>query len=461
MIKLETRLEDYDYFLGLAHKHVWTPMYSWADQISPEGLNIFTEGKGCWIKDIKGRTYLDYWSSIMFNNVGYGRTEISNAVSEQLHKLHAVPTHDLSIPKIKLSKKLADITPGSLSKVFFTNSGTEAVESAIKIAWQYQHLAGYPNRRKIIVGGYRYHGSTYGAMSLGSRPPGLIWKEFEPLLPGIIHAPSPYCFRCELGLKHPSCNIQCAKHIEWIIEMERPETIAAFFDVTIATEYCTAPASEYWPMVRDICKKHGILLILDEVVNGFGRNGKMFACSHWDIEPDIIVIAKGLGSGYVPIGASVATEEIASKFKGGTQEALKHSHTFEGTPAGCVAALASIEIIEKENLVENSAKMGKYLLEKLESLKKYGIVGAIHGGLGLMCNIEFVKNKDNNNKMNFEEKANFVPILKKRLRVNGLWGEVANPLPLFPPLSITCEEIDELVNRLDKTICTLEKEIHF
>lgn len=396
----------------------------------------------------------------MFNALGYGREEIVDAAYKQMKKLHATPTHDLNVPKIKLAKKLSDITPGSLSKVFFTNSGTEAVETAVKIARQYHVLSGFPHRHKVIVGGYRYHGSTYGSMSWGSRPPSFTWGEFEPLLAGVIHVPSPYCFICDLGLKYPSCDIQCAKQIEWVIQKERPETVASFLDVTIATEYCIAPPPEYWPMVRSICNKYGIVLILDEVVNGFGRNGKMFACEHWDVVPDIIVVAKGLGSGYIPIGAAIATKEIAQKFEGGPKEVLKHGNTFEGCPAACASALAVIEVIERENLVEKSQSMGKYLFESLQSLHKHRMIGEIHGkGIGLMCNIECVKDQKNNQKFSSDENSRLLALLKKKLRQIGLWGPIENPIPIFPALIVTKEEIDQIVGRFDQVIAEIEKDL--
>jgi adenosylmethionine-8-amino-7-oxononanoate aminotransferase len=457
---MKKKANEFGYLDQWALNHVWTPLRSWNELTGPDGFKIFTEGTGCRLTDINGKMYLDYWAGIMFNAVGYGRREIADAIYKQAIKLHAVPTHDLSVPKIELAKKLADITPGSLSKVFYTNSGTEAVETSAKIARQYQYLSGFPKRYKAIVGGYRYHGSTFGSMSWGCRPPNFTWQEFEPLLPGVIHVPSPYCFRCEFGLKYPDCNLQCARHIEWVVEMERPETIAFFLDVTIATEYCTPPPPEYWPLVRSICNKYGILLILDEVVNAFGRNGKMFACNHWDVVPDILVLAKGLSSGYVPIGAAITTKEVAQKFEGGPREVLKHGHTFEGCPDACAAALANIKIIEREKLVDNSAAMGKYLFDTLQSLRKHRIVGEIRGkDIGLMCNIEFVRDRENNIKFGPEENSKFLSLLKKKLRQAGLWGQVENPLPVFPALIITKDEIDEIVSGFDRVIGEIEKEV--
>jgi adenosylmethionine-8-amino-7-oxononanoate aminotransferase len=271
--------------------------------------------------------------------------EIEDAAYDQMLKMQFTPTHELSIPKIKLSKKLADITPGSLSKVFFALSGSGAVETAIKLVRKYQQLSGFRNKFKII-GSYAFHGFTYGAMSSGWIGD-FIHKDFEPLLPGFLHVASPKCPICDFGLEYPSCNILCARYIEKIIQKEHPDTVAAFLDVPVSKHGYVNPP-EYWPIVRSICDKYGMLLILDEVFTGFGRTGKMFACEHWGVVPDIMVVAKGLAGSYMPISATIVTKEVAKKFEGGANEVLTHSVTSEGHPVSCAAALATIEIIERK-----------------------------------------------------------------------------------------------------------------
>jgi adenosylmethionine-8-amino-7-oxononanoate aminotransferase len=450
--------EDFSNLMQAALDHVWVPLRPWNVMTAPDGFNIFVEGKGCRLTDIKGKSYIDYGSGLgNVVNVGYGREEIADAAYEQMVKLAFRPTHEPTIPQIKLAKKLADITPGNLSKVFFANSGTEANETALKIARKYQQLLGFPNRSKIIVGSYRYHGSTYGSMSLGWHHRVFTWEDYEAVLPGVVHVPSPPCFCCEIDLKYPDCKLQCAKQIEKIIQWEVPETVAAFFDVTIATEYCTPPPPEYWPMVRSICNKYGVLLMLDEVMMAFGRTGKMFAFEHWGIVPDILTVAKSITNGYVPLGATIVTEEIASKFEGGYREMLKHSYTFDGHPVACAAALATLEIIERESLVENSKNMGKYLFDSLQSLRSHRIVGEIRGGMGLGCIIEFVKDRETKKQFSPEENKRFVALLKEKLRRAGLWWQVANPLWLSPALIITKDEIDEIVRGLDRVSGEIEK----
>lgn len=455
---MEEKRESYEELRQWALDHVWVPLRPWKVMTSPSGFNIFIEGKGCRLTDINGKTYIDYRSGLgNVTNLGYGRKEIADAAFEQLKRLENRPSHELSIPQIKVAKRLADITPGSLSKVFFGSSGTEAIETAIKIARKYQRLKGSPHGHKIVVGGYRYHGSTYGSMSLGWRLPELGWKDYETSLPGVVHVPSPYCFCCDLNLKYPSCNLQCAKEIERVIQCEGPETVAAFLDVTIATEYSTPPPPEYWPMVRSICDKYGILLILDEVMVAFGRTGKMFACEHWNLNPDILVVAKSLTNGAVPIGATIVTRGVAQKFEGGQEEMLKHSYTFEGHPVACAAALATLDIMEREKVVENSRIMGKYLFDCLQSLRGHRIVGEIRGGLGLDSQVEFVKDRETKRLFSPEENSKLNTMLKEKLRRVGLWGMASNPLQLKPPLIISRDEVDEIVSGLDRVVGEIEK----
>lgn len=418
---------------------------------------MFKKGKGCYLTDHEGKTFLDYWASIMFTNAGYGRKEIADAAYAQMLELHFGPTHEPTIPKIRLAEKLSEITPGSLSKVSFGNGGADSIETALKIAWKYQRLSGFPNRHKII-GGYTYHGSTFGAMSTGWRAPTFTWEDFPPLLPGVVHTASPYCPECDFGLAYPACDILCAKQVEWAIKREVPETVAAFIDVPIP-ERSYIPPPEYWPMVRSICDKYGVILIMDEIQSGFGRFGKMFGCEHFGVVPDIMVMGKALTSGYVPMSAAITREEIAAKFEGGQKEALKHSYTFEGSPVACAAALANIEIIERERLVENSARMGEYLFARLETLYKHDMVGEIRGGLGLNCNIELMKSRKKKERFTPQENGRIAAMLKSKFLELGLFGMFVNPIPIAPSLVIRKEEIDEMVDKFDRALNEIAKDL--
>jgi adenosylmethionine-8-amino-7-oxononanoate aminotransferase len=444
----------------LGIKHAWMSRpWNQVTAAPPDDFKIFTGGKGSYMTDIEGKTYLDYWAGIMFNNVGYGRKEIAEVAYKQMMKLHVQPTHQFSIPKIKLAAKLAEITPGTLSRAFFTNSGTESNETALKIAKKYQRIRGYSNKFKVISQGH-YAGSTYGSMSLGWRAGAFGWMDFEPLVPGVIHLPSsyPYCYRCHFNLEYPGCDLQCAKEIEKAIQFQNPDTVAALFAQPVTSE-ATWPPPEYWPMVRSICDKYDLLLWVDEVVQGFGRSGKMFAMEHFDVVPDIMVLGKALTSGYISQGAAVVTKEVAKIFEGGPKEQLQHSYTFEGHAVGCAVALANIEIIEREKLIEKSANLGKYLYNQLQPLSRHPIVGDIRGGRGLMAAIELVKDKKTKQKFSKEENTKLRRMLRGKLSQAGLWGEFMNPIPILPALIITKDELDEIVTTMDRVIGEIGKEL--
>lgn len=438
-------------------QHCWVASRPWNVVTAPSGINIFTKGKGRHVTDINGKTYLDYWGTIQGANlIGYGRKEIADAAYKQMLELQFVPTHEGSIPKIKLAEKLAEITPGSLSRVAFANGGTEAVETALKIARKYQRISGFPNKYKVISP-CAYHGSTLGAMATGWDIT-FHWEDFEPLPAGYLHVVHPWCSRCPYGLEYPGCDIQCGQQIEQVIQEEEPETVAAFIDTPISS-FGFVPPPEYWPMVRSICDKYGVLIIFDCIVTGLGRTGKMFAAEHFDIVPDIMVLGKGLAGAYLPISAAIMAKEVAQKFEGGPQETLIHSFTFEGLPGACAAALATLEIIENEKLVERSETLGRYLFERIQSLYNHSIVGEIRGGLGLMVNIELFKNGETKEKFSPEETIRINRMLKEKLMAAGLWGIFRNPLPICPSLTITQDEIDEILSTFDKVIGDLEKEL--
>ena len=457
MVPAQHEMENAEDMSRLAVEHIWQSLRPYEVFSAPGGFTIFTHGKGCRLTDISGKTYLDFMACIMFNNVGWGRKEIADAAYEQLVNLHFAPTHEPTIPKIKLAKKLADITPGSLSKVFFGLGGSDSIETALKIAWKYHRLSGFPSRYKMI-GGYTYHGSTFGAMGTGWQAPLASWADFPPTLSGMIHVAHPYCSKCDFGLVYPACDLLCARQVEWVIQKEDPETIAAFMDVPIPS-VTYFPPPEYWPMIRSICDKYGILLIFDEIQSGFGRFGKMFACEHYNVVPDMMVVAKALSSGYVPVSAVIARKEVAKKFEGGSEEVLKHSYTFEGSPVACAVSLVNIDIIEREKLVENSAIMGKYLFEQLELLDKHDIVGEIRGGRGLNCAIAFMKDKRTRQPFSPKENGRISGLLKQKLMEAGLFGAFGNPLMMFPALIITKDEIDELVSKCDRVIGEIAEQL--
>lgn len=421
----------------------------------PGRVLIFSGEKGrSRVIDIEGKSYIDGFAGLMYKNIGYGRKEIADAVYAEMMKLSSPPGHGSTVPPIRLANKLAQITPGSLSKCFFTTGGAEAIEVAVKISKQYQRNAGFPNRYKIIARTGEYHGLSHLTMSLGKKS-GTAHEVYEPLVPGVRHVPQPYCYRCPMGLEYSSCNMACVKELNRVIEFEGEEMVAAF----IMTAICQStpvmkPPSEYFPMVREICNKHGVLLIDDEVVTGFGRTGKMFAAEHWGVVPDIMTIAKGIVSGYLPLGACVTKAELSKKFED-EKKAFRHIITYGGMPAPCAAALVNIDILEREKLPERAATMGEYFSRKVEKLWEHPIVGDIRG-MGLMWGIELVKDKKTKEKFSSEDDKK----VRKKLREGGLLTSCSDGVIRFlPPLCITESEIDESIAIIDKVIGELGKEL--
>jgi taurine-pyruvate aminotransferase len=369
--------------------HVWHPLLQ-HETLETRDLLVFESGNGCTLVDGEGRAYLDAYAGLWNVNVGYGREEIAEAVSEQIRKLPFYPHSQINVPATQLAARLAEILPGDLQHIFFSNSGSEANETALKIARQYGRQK-YPgqNRFKVIARHQGYHGFTFGALSatgqVGRR------RKFGPLVPGFFHVSPPYCYRCPLKLRYPDCGVACVEEIEEAIVREGPESvIAVIAEPIIGGGGVIVPPDEYLPRLREICDKYDLLLILDEVITGFGRTGELFACRHWGVEPDIMTLAKGVSSGYLPLGACAVTPEIFEMFLGAPEEGVEFAQiaTYGGHPVCCAAALANIEILLRERLWENSARMGAYLLDGLRQLDS-PLVGDVRGK-GLMIGVELI-----------------------------------------------------------------------
>ena len=448
---------QFDELRQIALDHFWPHVQQVADFQEPGGLQIMTEGKGCWVEDIHGNKYFDLVAGNWLENIGYGRTEIAEAIREQLRHINYAPDNTTSIPTLKLVEKLASLAPDKESRIFLVTGGSEANETALKMAKKYHRLKGEPGRYKVISRKGGYHGGTLATISLiGKDQSG--FNDYGPLMPGSVHVTQPYHYRCLYCSDLPECNLECARDVERAIEHEGPKTVAAVIGEPISTAACMVPHPEYWPTLRSTCDKYGVLLLIDEVVTGFGRTGKMFACENWDLQPDIISVAKGLSSGYMPIAATIARKEIADAFIGEEEKTFQHIFTFGGHPAACVGALANIEIMENEGLVQNSAEVGQYLYEQLGTLYEHPIVGDIRGGLGLMCAIEFVKDRDTKEKI--PKESNFDNIFTRSLRRHGLnhrqRGEL---LYILPPLCMTRDEVDFVVRQLNDVLSEVEKEL--
>jgi adenosylmethionine-8-amino-7-oxononanoate aminotransferase len=451
----EGEIDDYVQ-RGLAHLWVHTQQYN--DLAKPDGLMVFTEGEGVRVKDMKGRSFIDAMSGLWVVAVGHGRKELAEVAKDQMEKLAYVNTFAYATPPaIDLATKLAELAPGSISRVYFANSGSEAVDTAIRMAKQYHYNRGDRKRYKVISRRGSYHGVTAGALSVNNssytnRAP------FEPLVPGNIAVHGINCYRCPFEKTYPECGVFCARTIEETVKFERPETIAAIVAEPISSANANfVPVPEYWPILREICDKNGILLIADEVINGFGRTGKWFAIEHMGVVPDLMTVAKGLSSGYLPISAVMAKQEVADAFVGDRSQAFSGGITFGTHPVSCAVALANIQIIERENLVENAGIQGAYMQEELQRLKEYHpSIGDVRG-LGLLQAVELVKNRET--KEQFVEADDLSTKMSEALKQRGLLSRAGATIALAPPLCINRGEVDEMVGIVDDAIGDVEHQL--
>lgn len=435
-----------------ARDHVWIHMLPWSE-FESEHLRIFDRGEGARLYDIHGREYIDGIAGLWVVNAGHGRREIAEAYANQAARLgYASSMTYTTTPAVGLADKLAEITPGDLSRVFFCSGGSEAVETAIKIAKQVQAMRGFPKRYKIIARRRSYHGMTYGAMSITATR-NETW--FGPFMYGVYHVPHPDRYRSDFGLEGEAADIMAAKYVEQEIVNQGPETVAAVIGEPISSAAgLHVPSPKYWQMLREICDRHGVLLIADEVINGFGRTGTMFATEQFGFVPDIMTMAKGLSSGYAPIAAAIVRESVFDIFKENREAIMGHLLTFGGHPAACAAALKNIEIFEQENLVQQSAEKGEYLKNRLEELRAHPTVGDVRGR-GLYCGLDLVKNKETRESWG---KSNFTNRLGQLLLERGIVTRCWDVLHFAPPLVATREEIDRMVEITDDSLTVAERE---
>lgn len=431
--------------------HAWHPLFQ-HQLLDQSDLLVFEKANGTTIVDADGNEYLDAYSALWNVNVGYGRQEIADAVYEQIEKLPYYPHAQINIPATLLAEKLTALLPGNLNHVYFCNSGSEANETAIKMARQYGRQK-YPgeNRYKIISRYRGYHGFTYGAMSATGQT--RRRKAFEPLVPGFHHVHPPYTYRYGQGCSESDFGIACANEIEKVVQWEGVETVVAVIaEPIIGGGGVLVPPDSYLPRVREICDKYGLLLIADEVITGFGRTGKMFGCEHWDVEPDIITLAKGLTSGYIPMGACVASDAVFEEFLGEPEENREFAQvcTYGGHPVACAAGLANLDILTEERLAENAERVGAYLLKNLKTLESMQIVGDVRGK-GLMIGVELVSDSEGTQLDTTTTKAICAELLKRGIIVGRIGQTVDEPENIIffaPPLILTIPEADRIFETL-------------
>jgi adenosylmethionine-8-amino-7-oxononanoate aminotransferase len=436
-----------------AAEHFWPHARQAGDMSDDSGLKIVRSAKGVWVEDASGDQWFDLISGMFLKNIGHGRKEIAEAVYEQMQDISYSPGGTVTPATAQLAAKVASLAPDKESRVYFISGGSEAVETALKMAKQYHFNNGEAGRWKVLSRIGSYHGATHACMALGQS--GGAVGQIGPLMPGNVHVAQHDPYRGVCADENGNCNLECARAIDRAIEHEGPKTVAAFIGEPVSMAAGThVPHPDYWPTVQEICAKHGVIMICDEVITGFGRTGKMFASEHWGIKPDIITVAKALTSGYMPIGAAIASKRIADAFIGDEETTFRHLITFGGNPASCAAGLANLKIMEEEGMVENSAAMGDYLYERLQTLYEHHIVGDVRGGMGLLAAVEIVKDRDTKEK--FPKEMKLGDKVSRFLSYNHILGRGGDVIPISPPLCITKDEVDQLVSRLDDALTKVE-----
>ncbi|MBC7863122.1 MAG: aminotransferase class III-fold pyridoxal phosphate-dependent enzyme [Bacteroidia bacterium] len=444
MVKEKISQEEKEIILKNNSDHT---LFSWSKQA---GLNpiVVERAEGVYLYDYDGKRYIDFSSQLMNVNIGHGNKKVTDAVVEQMNKVSYVYPGMITKVRGELGKKLAEISPGNLTKSFFTLGGAEAIENAIKVARVYS------GRHKIITQYQSFHGASYGAFSENGDP--RKHAVDSQAAPNFIHVENPYFYRCPWNSKTlEECAENCAAHVERIIKYENPESIAAILlEGESGSSGCIKYPPTYWKKIKALCDKYGILLIVDEVMSGFGRTGKMFAIEHHGVEPDMMTIAKGLTAGYLPLGALVVSEKISKYFD---DKPLPLGLTYSAHPVSCASALAVLKIYEDERLVERAAEMGKYVDLRMEEMKmKHSSIGDFRN-TGLLGCIELVKNRTTKEPMApWNAKPSEMEVMNKvaaKIRELGMFTFVRwNWIFIAPPLTITKEQIDEGLEIISEAI---------
>lgn len=428
-------------------------LFSWSKQSGLNPVHI-KRVDGITLTDETGKTYLDFSSQLMNVNIGHNHPVVKAAIKKQLDEVAYVFPGMTTDVRGLLGKKISDIAPGTLNKTFFTNGGSDAVENAIKLA---RVVSG---KHKIIAKYRSYHGATYGAISAGGDPrKAAIDRD---LMPGVVHVEDPYCYRCPWGQKKGACAYECASHVERTIKFEGPENVAAILmEGESGSSGCIKYPEEYWTRIKQIADKHNILIIVDEVMSGFGRCGQWFAIENHKVQPDMIVMAKGLTSGYVPLGGVVVSDEIADFFN---DRPLPLGLTYSAHALACAAALATIKVYEDEDLIKGTQRMGDFLSQKLAELSdKHPSIGDCRV-TGLLACIELVKNRETKEPMapwnaTPVEMAEMNPVIAS-LRERGLFTFVRwNFIFIAPPLIITKDELVSGLEIISQAISLVDKHV--
>jgi adenosylmethionine-8-amino-7-oxononanoate aminotransferase len=443
-----------DYLMAATSEHLWQHFTRAMDT-----RIVIDRAEGCHIWDTEGNRYLDALSALYCVNIGYGPwPEIAEAAAKQIERLpfftnwvgFATP------PSLELSEKLTELVPIDVGRIFFVGGGSEAIETALKVSRQHHRLRGEPGRYKVVTRRSAYHGTTMGALSINGSPG--LRSQFEPLLPGCLRAPMPYRYRCPYCSEQPGCTLRCADEIDAIIVNESPDTVAAVFLEPVQNSAGSiTPPPGYFERVREICDEHGVLLVADEVICGFGRVGDWFGCTRYGIEADMMTVAKGITSAYAPLGAVIANEKVIEPFFSQPKAAFTHGITFGGHPLSCAIALANLEIFEREDLVGRVQRHTDEFRARCERLMdEHPMVGDVRGD-GYFWSLELVKDKETKETFTAAERDELIKeFLTPRVRELGVYmrfddrGETC--AQFAPPLVAGPAEMDEMVGVLRQVL---------
>jgi len=417
-------------------------------------------GRGMILEDDSGRKYLDANASAGVVGIGHGRTEIAEALAEAGDAVTFVYSGAFNHPwQEQLASALLSVAPPSMGAVYFVSGGSEANETAIKLARQYHVERGKPQKHKLIARWQSYHGVTLATLSLSGRT---SWREiFTPYLTPVTHITPPYAYRCPYCAERGACSLACADELERAILLEGPETVAAFFAETIGGTTATGltPHPDYYARVAEICARHDVLFIADEVLCGYGRTGRPFAIQHWNVEPDVITMGKAIGSGYAPLGAVVIAQKIVDAFAAGSGRFV-HGFTYSGMPVACFTGLKVFEIMRRENLFERPGEAGAALMQHLRGLAdRHEVIGDLRGR-GLLIGVEFVA--DRKTRAPFPKQLGFTGRVVSGLRRRGVivspgvalsnFGKDGDHIQISPPFIIGAAEMGRIVEALDDTL---------
>lgn len=439
--------------------YLWHPFTQMKDWLESDPL-VIERGEGVYLIDAYGNRYIDGVSSLWCNVHGHRHPLIDQAVRDQLGRIaHSTFLGLTHPPAIELAKRLVEICPQGLKRVFYSDNGATSVEVALKMAFGYWQNLGERQRRKFIALKRAYHGDTFGAMSVGGIP--IYVETYRPLLFEVLRVEAPYCYRCPLGLSYPGCGIACLEDLERTLKQHAHEAVALILEPVVqgAAGMIIQPPG-YLRRVRELTREHGVLLIADEVATGFGRTGKMFACEHEGVSPDILCCSKGITGGYLPLAATVTTEEVFRGFLGQYHEfkALFHGHTYTANPLACAAALANLRVFEEERTLERLGSKVELLQKGLERFWGLEIVGDVRQK-GFMVGIELVKDRRTKEPFPPQEKVGWRVALEARRR-----GVIIRPLGdvivLMPPLSIGEDELGRLLEAVFQAIREVQGDLH-